>query len=78
MNVLRQSNVNLLGLTQGKVDICLISVEGQLAIYSQLDSGAVRALVPLTRVKSAMPRRSNGCVSVRQFVTPQRHRGHSL
>ena len=58
MNVFRQSNVDPLGLTQGKVDICLISVEGQQAIHSQLDGDAVRALVPLAGVESAMPQRS--------------------
>lgn len=55
INVFRQSNIDLLGLTQGDVDIRLISDEGQQAVLSQLDGGAVKALVPLAGTESAMP-----------------------
>ena len=55
INVFRQSNIDLLGLTQGEVDIRLISDEGQQAVLSQLDGGAVKALVPLAGTESAMP-----------------------
>ena len=55
ITVFRQSNIDLLGLTQGEVDIRLISDEGQQAVLSQLDGGAVKALVPLAGTETAMP-----------------------
>jgi hypothetical protein len=55
INVFRQSNTDLLGLTQGEVDIRLISDEGQQAVLSQLDGGAVKALVPLAGTETTMP-----------------------
>jgi len=51
----KQSNIDLLGITQDKVDIRLISDEGQQAVLSQLDGGAVKALVPLAGTETAMP-----------------------
>jgi hypothetical protein len=52
MNILRQSDVDHLGVTQGEVDIHLISDEGQQAVLSQLDGSAVKALVPLEGTES--------------------------
>ena len=55
INIFRQSNTDILGLTQGEVDIRLISDEGQQAVLSQLDGGAVKALVPLAGTETTMP-----------------------
>ena len=55
INVLRQSNVDLFGFTQGEVDIHIISDEGQQAVLSQLDGSAVKALVPLEDTESNIP-----------------------
>jgi hypothetical protein len=55
INVLRQSNVDLFGSTQGQVDVHLISDEGQQAVLSQLDGSAVKALVPLEGTESDVP-----------------------
>ena len=55
LDVFRQSNIDLLGFTQSEVDIRLISDEGQQAVLSQLDGGAVKALVPLEVAESAVP-----------------------
>lgn len=55
ITVFRQSNIDILRLTQGEVDIRLISDEGQQAVLSQLDGGAVKALVPLAGTETAMP-----------------------
>jgi len=51
----RQSDIDLLGLTQGEVDVRLISDERQQAVLSQLDGSAVKALVPLEGAESTMP-----------------------
>ena len=48
----RQSNIDLIGITQGEVDIRLISDESQQAVLSQLDGSAVKALVPLEGTES--------------------------
>jgi len=55
INVLRQSNIDLFGHTQGQVDVRLISNEGQQAVLSQLDGSAVKALVPLEGAESDIP-----------------------
>ena len=55
LNVLRQSNIDLIGFTQGNVDIRLISDESQQAVLSQLDGSAVKALVPLEGTESNVP-----------------------
>jgi hypothetical protein len=55
INVLRQSNVDIFGFTQGEVDIRLVSDEGQQAVLSQLDGSAVKALVPLQDTESSIP-----------------------
>jgi hypothetical protein len=55
INVFRQSDINLFGLTQGEVDIQLISDERQQAVLSQLDGSAVKALVPFEGAESTMP-----------------------
>jgi hypothetical protein len=51
----RQSDIDLLNLTQGEVDVRLISDERQQAVLSQLDGSAVKALVPLEDAESTMP-----------------------
>ncbi len=43
----RQSNVDILSCTPDRIDVHLISDEGQQAVLSQLDGSAVKALVPL-------------------------------
>ncbi|KAH9986290.1 hypothetical protein BJV77DRAFT_1029666 [Russula vinacea] len=48
----KQSNIDLIGITQGEVDIRLISDESQQAVLSQLDGSAVKALVPLEGTES--------------------------
>jgi hypothetical protein len=55
INVLRQSNIDLVGFTQGEVDIRLISDESQQAVLSQLDGSAVKALVPLEGTENNVP-----------------------
>ncbi|KAI0301332.1 hypothetical protein BC826DRAFT_1101944 [Russula brevipes] len=51
----KQSDVDLLGVTQGEVDIHLISDEGQQVVLSQLDGSAIKALVPLEGTESQIP-----------------------
>ncbi|KAN0103929.1 hypothetical protein V8E52_011486, partial [Russula decolorans] len=51
----KQSNIDLVGLTRGEVDIHLISDERQQAVLSQLGGSAVKALVPLESTESNLP-----------------------
>lgn len=51
----KQSDVDILGFSQDKIDVHLISDEGQQAVLSQLDGSAVKALVPLEGTENGVP-----------------------